>query len=121
MVKFVGAESDDRWSAKVYTDKWSPSTLTSVRDDVFDLEKEEKVGSELQYVLIDELSIEYKDKFLKWLGDKKFQVVHVTKILGETTIHDNIIYGALLEDWMNWLKWKLKEIEKKPKPIGRTI
>jgi hypothetical protein len=120
-MKYIGDNSNGRWSAKTYSDLWSPSNVTSVREKVFDMEKEEVAETELQFVVVDDVPEQYKKLFLEWLDDKKFQVIRETKILKGVVINDIFTNGALLEDWMNWLKWKLKEVKKKPTPKGRKI
>ncbi len=107
--RWIGTDQN-RWSRRLYNSRWAPSILTKVDEPTNDLIGELSDEKEMEFVFISDLNPKYKTEFLKWLNRKKSQPFIFSrsiKKLNEEVVEDNIDYAVNLEDWREWIRWKL--------------
>ncbi len=111
----------DKWSTKIVPSRWAPGILTKVDQNVHEIHGESSGKKELDYVLSNELTENYKSEFFNWLQENGIPLKVVkkyTKKLNDVVTEQSTQYAVSLSDWSNWLKWKFGNSKTKKKPAG---
>jgi len=110
-----------KWSTKTIPNQWGPTILTKIDQRILEIHGENSGKKEVEYVFLDELDKTYKAEFLDWLSENNISLYGVNdyiKKLNEIVIEESTRYAINLDDWKDWLKWKIGITKTKKKPTG---
>ena len=111
----------NKWARRYISRRWGPGILTKVDQNVSEIHGEQSESKEMDYVLFEDIDTEYKTEFEKWMTDNNInirQIKKYTKKLNEVIVEQSEENAVSLEDWKNWLRWKLGLTKTKQKPTG---